>query len=80
MTGGGVAAAKDTAEKGVKDTYQGLKTLIKRKFANDPLAQAMVEAKPEDIKKDEGLLMGLRHFRAAKKAQTITGQRVNLDL
>jgi circadian clock protein KaiC len=25
-------------------------------------------------------LMGLRHFRAAKKAQTITGQRVNLDL
>jgi predicted nucleic acid-binding protein len=26
------------------------------------------------------LLLGLRHFRAAKKAQTITGQRVNLDL
>ncbi|MBD2288026.1 hypothetical protein H6F92_04005 [Microcystis wesenbergii FACHB-1317] len=25
-------------------------------------------------------LVGLRHFRAAKKAQTITGQRVNLDL
>ncbi|UZO74750.1 hypothetical protein M8120_18020 [Microcystis aeruginosa str. Chao 1910] len=80
LVAGAVAAAKDTAEKGVKDTYQGLKTLIKRKFANDPLAQAMVEAKPEDIKKDEGLLMGLRHFRAAKKAQTITGQRVNLDL
>jgi len=80
LVAGAVAAAKDTAEQGVKDTYQGLKTLIKRKFANDPLAQAMVEAKPEDIKKDEGLLMGLRHFRAAKKAQTITGQRVNLDL
>jgi disulfide oxidoreductase YuzD len=56
LTAGAVAAAKDTAEQGVKDTYQGLKTLIKRKFANDPLAQAMVEAKPEDIKKDEGLL------------------------
>ena len=56
LTAGAVAAAKDTAEKGVKDTYQGLKTLIKRKFANDALAQAMVEAKPEDIKKDEGLL------------------------
>ena len=25
-------------------------------------------------------IMGLRHFRAAKKAQTITGQRVNLNL
>ncbi len=56
LTAGAVAAAKDTAEKGVKDTYQGLKTLIKRKFANDALAQAMVEAKPEDIKKAEGLL------------------------
>ena len=56
LTAGAVAAAKDTAEKGVKDAYQGLKTLIKRKFANDALAQAMVEAKPEDIKKAEGLL------------------------
>ena len=56
LVAGAVAAAKDTAEQGVKDTYQGLKTLIKRKFANDALAQAMVEAKPEDIKKDEGLL------------------------
>ncbi|BBH39742.1 hypothetical protein myaer102_22850 [Microcystis viridis NIES-102] len=26
------------------------------------------------------LLVGLRRFRSAKKAQTITGQRVNLDL
>nr|WP_164516982.1 hypothetical protein [Microcystis viridis] len=25
-------------------------------------------------------LVGLRRFRSAKKAQTITGQRVNLDL
>lgn len=29
LTAGAVAAVKDTAEKGVKDTYQGLKTLIK---------------------------------------------------
>ncbi|WP_265795649.1 MULTISPECIES: hypothetical protein [Microcystis] len=29
---------------------------------------------------DMSALVGLRHFRAAKKAQTITGQRVNLDL
>jgi hypothetical protein len=47
LTAGAVAAAKDTAEKGVKDTYQGLKTLIKRKFTNDALAH---------IKKAEGLL------------------------
>ena len=30
LTAGAVAAAKDTAEKGVKDTYQGLKTLIEK--------------------------------------------------
>ncbi|BAG04845.1 unknown protein [Microcystis aeruginosa NIES-843] len=29
---------------------------------------------------DKIKLMGLRRFRSAKKAQTITGQRVNLDL
>jgi len=27
-----------------------------------------------------GAVVGLRRFRSAKKAQTITGQRVNLDL
>jgi len=34
LVAGAVAAAKDTAEKGVKDAYQGLKTLIKRRFAD----------------------------------------------
>jgi hypothetical protein len=33
LTAGAVAAAKDTAKKGVKDTYEGLKTLIKKRFA-----------------------------------------------
>ncbi|MCC5644002.1 hypothetical protein LC607_13805 [Nostoc sp. CHAB 5824] len=31
---GAIAAAKDTAGTAVKDTYQGLKTLIKQRFAN----------------------------------------------
>jgi len=33
LTAGAVAAAKDTAEKGVKDTYQGLKTWEHPTFA-----------------------------------------------
>jgi hypothetical protein len=33
-----------------------------------------------DLLKADYPLMGLRRFRSAKKAQTITGQRVNLDL
>jgi disulfide oxidoreductase YuzD len=31
---GAIAAAEDTAEKGVKDAYDGLKALIKKKFAD----------------------------------------------
>jgi hypothetical protein len=33
-----------------------LKTLIKKKFEGDVLGQAMVDAKPEEIKQAEGLL------------------------
>jgi disulfide oxidoreductase YuzD len=53
---GAIAAAKDTATTAVKDTYQGLKALIKKKFEGDVLGQAMVDAKPEEIKQAEGLL------------------------
>ncbi len=49
LVAGATAAAKDTAEKTVKDAYEGLKTLIKRKFEGDPLAQGLVDAKPEEI-------------------------------
>jgi hypothetical protein len=47
---GAVAAAKDTASQVVKDTYQGLKVLIQRKFAGKPDAEstlAKYENKPE---------------------------------
>jgi disulfide oxidoreductase YuzD len=53
---GAIAATKDTAGTAVKDAYQGLKTLIKKKFEGDVLGQAMVDAKPEEIKQAEGLL------------------------
>ena len=39
--------------------------------------QAFLTKNPDNV---AATLVGLRHFRAAKKAQTITGQRVNLDL
>jgi Flp pilus assembly pilin Flp len=32
LVAGALAATKDTAETAVKDAYQGLKTLIKKKF------------------------------------------------
>lgn len=56
LVAGATAAAKDTAGTAVKDAYNGLKLLLKKKFEGDPLAQAVVEVKPEDINKAEGLL------------------------
>ena len=56
LIAGATAATKDTAGVAVKDAYEGLKALIKKKFEKDALAQAMVDAKPEDIKQAEGLL------------------------
>ena len=56
LVAGATAATKDTAGKAVKDTYEGLKTLIKRKFQGDPVGQVMVDAKPEEIKQGEELL------------------------
>lgn len=56
LCAGALAATKETAGIAVKDAYQGLKTLIKKKLEGDALGQAMVDAKPEEIKQAEGLL------------------------
>ena len=56
LVAGATAAAKDTAGVAVKDAYEGLKALLKKKFEKDTLAQMAVDAKPEDIKQMEGLL------------------------
>jgi hypothetical protein len=56
LVAGATAAGKDVAGKAVKDSYEGLKALIKKKFEGDALAQGMIEAKPEEIKQVEGLL------------------------
>lgn len=36
---GAASSVKDTADQAVKDAYNGLKTLIQRKFANKPAAE-----------------------------------------
>ena len=56
LIAGATAAAKDTAGAAVKDAYNGLKALLKKKFEKDALAQAMVDAKREEIKQAEVLL------------------------
>ena len=56
LIAGATAAAKDTAGAAVQDAYNGLKALLKKKFEKDALAQAMVDAKREEIKQAEVLL------------------------
>ena len=48
ITAGATASAKDTASAAIKDTYQGLKTLIQRKFEGKPNAQAALVEYEED--------------------------------
>jgi hypothetical protein len=49
LVAGATAAAKDTATQAVKDAYQGLKTLVQRRFAGNAAAEtALTEVeKPE---------------------------------
>ena len=50
LVAGATAAVKDTAGQAVKDAYNGLKTLLKGKFAGKPAAEVALdkhEEKPE---------------------------------
>ena len=48
LVAGAVAAAKDTAEKGIKDAYEGLKALIKRRFADNNGAKVVLDEHEKD--------------------------------
>ncbi|MBS9394340.1 MAG: hypothetical protein HEQ29_14765 [Dolichospermum sp. LBC05a] len=51
LVAGAAAATKDTAGKAVKDTYEGLKTLIKKRFESKPEvkdAQAFLDGHEKD--------------------------------
>ncbi|SRR5258708_24413539 len=50
LTAGAAAGAKDTASVAVKDAYSGLKELIQRRFAGNPIAEMALtehEKKPD---------------------------------
>lgn len=48
LVGGATAAAKDTAGNAIKDSYTGLKALIKKKFADNSKAQETLKDYEED--------------------------------
>ncbi len=48
LAAGAIAATKETAGTAVKDAYQGLKGLIKKKFAGEPKAEMVLEEHATD--------------------------------
>lgn len=48
LSAGAIAATKDTAGTAVKDIYEALKTLIKKKFAGEPKAEMVLEEHAQD--------------------------------
>jgi hypothetical protein len=80
LVAGATAAAKDTAGTAVKDAYNGLKLLLKKKFEGDALAQAVVDAKPEDIDKAEGLLKTkITEFSVEKDTEILRAAKTLID-
>jgi hypothetical protein len=80
LAAGATAAAKDTAGTAVKDAYNGLKHLLKKKFEGDPLAQAVVDAKPEDIDKAEELLKTkITEFSVEKDTEILRAAKTLID-
>jgi len=47
LAAGAAAAAKDTASTAVKEGYEGLKALLKRRFAGDPGSEVALERYPD---------------------------------
>ena len=56
LVAGAVAASKETAGSAIKDAYEGLKSLIKKRFADKPLASAAVDAHATEPQAAEGIL------------------------
>ena len=56
LAAGAAAAGKETASAAIKDGYEGLKNLLKRKFAGKALATAAVDEHARDAPTAESLL------------------------
>ena len=48
LVAGATASAKDTASDAIKDAYSGLKSIIKKKFGGDAMAESTLEAHAKD--------------------------------
>jgi hypothetical protein len=56
LTAGAVAAAKETTGTAIKDAYEGLKSLIKKKFCDKTLVKAAVDTHASEPQPSEAVL------------------------
>jgi thioredoxin-like negative regulator of GroEL len=76
LTAGITASVKDTASAAVKDAYNGLKTLIQRKFADQPKAQtALIEYEEDPDTYEKPLKKALSTHQLDQDEQIIAAAR-----
>jgi hypothetical protein len=83
LSTGTVTEATDTAKSAIADAYQGLKSLIKKKFGhNSEAAQAIekVEAKPDSDGRKKTLAEELKAVNSASDPELVSAAQTLLDL
>jgi hypothetical protein len=78
-----VAGATDTAKSAIDDAYEGLKTLIKRRFGHDSdVADAIdiLEAKPDSSARKVLVAEELEAVNSATKLELVSAAQSLLDL
>jgi hypothetical protein len=83
LSAGAVAGAKDTAKSAIADAYQGLKSLIKKKFGSDSDAAEAIdklEAKPESDVRRQTLAGELKAANSTSDAELVTAAQSLLSL
>ena len=76
---GAAAAAKETTAQAVKDTYAGLKELIKQRFAGKPVAQTALAQYEEDPETWEAPLKKELEKTAAAQDQDVLAAAARLE-
>ena len=80
LSAGAVAALQETAAAGVKDAYQGLKTLLQQKFAAQPKSNDHLEEYTRDPETwEKPLSKDLQQAAADKDEQILQAARALLE-
>ena len=80
ITAGAAAALKDTAGAAIKDTYSGLRLLVKRRLGGGPAAEAKVEVVERQPGSDAGPLKAqLEAAGAADDTELLRAARALLE-